>query len=194
MPPGLMPKGESNYMKYPRKIMFLSMIVLAFGGLCMDSEVHAQSTPNLNLKPINPMCGMLLDKVITNGGRATIVTNNSKTQVVHYLTGTLSSSGSSASGQLTELKSDRRECLESTGGEGGFATCRADQPFSIKQPDQAQLTIAKPVSKKATATITWPGGGVTTDELACTASGTYLWHRENITAVLVVTEGPRAPR
>lgn len=181
-------------MRYQRVATLLATIIIAVGVLCLGRDVYAQSTPNLNLKPINPTCGILLDKVITNGGRATIVTNNSKTQVVHYLTGNLSSSGSSTSGQLTELKSDRRECLESTGGEGRFATCRADQPFSVKQPDRAQLTIAKPASKKLTATITWPGGGVTTDELACTSSGTYVWHRENITAVLVVSEGPPAPR
>ncbi len=174
--------------------MLLAMIIIALGVLCLDRDVYAQSTPNLNLKPINPMCGILVGKIVANGGRATIVTTNSKTQVVHYLTGNLSSSGSSASGQLTELKSDRRECLEPSGGEGGFASCRADQPFSIRQPDQAQLTLAKQPNKKATATIIWPGGGVTTDELSCTPSGTHIWHRENITAVLVVTEGARPPR
>lgn len=181
-------------MKYQRKTMILAMIILALGVLVHGKDVYPQSTPNLNLKPINPMCSILLDKVITNGGKAMIVTNNSKTQVVHYLTGNLLSSGSSASGQLTELKSDRRECLESTGGEGGFATCRADQPFSIRQPDQAKLTIAKQADNKTTAPVVWPGGGVTTDDLTCTSSGTYVWHRESITAVLVVTEGPRAPR
>lgn len=181
-------------MRYQMRAMFLAMIILGSGVLCWDRVVYAQVTPDLNLKSPNLMCGTLLDKVITNGGSATIVTNNSKTQVVHYLTGHLSSSGASASGQMTELKSDRRECLEPTGGEGGFATCRADQPFSIRKPDQAQLTIAKPASKKATATTTWPGGGVTTDELTCTSSGTYVWHRESITAVLTVSEGPRQPR
>lgn len=188
-------------MRHQTAALFLAMIILASGVLCLDRDIHAQSTPNLqpmqnpHLKPTIPslMCGILLNKVIANGGMATIVTNNSKTRVVHYLTGSLSSSGSSASGSLTELKSDRRECLEST--EGGFgATCRADQPFSIRQPDQAQLTLAKQPTKKPTATITWPGGGVTTDELVCTSSGTHIWHRENITAVLSVTEGTRPPR
>lgn len=174
-------------------------IILSVSALFLGMDVHAQSTPNLqpmpnpHLKPTIPMCGILLNKVIANGGMATIVTNNSKTRVVHYLTGSLSSAGSSASGSLTELKSDRRECLEST--EGGFgATCRADQPFSIRRPDQARLSIAKQANDKGTATIEWPGGGVTTDELVCTSSGTYLWHRENITAVLTLSEGPRLTR
>lgn len=176
-------------------------IILSVSALFLAVDGHAQSTPDLQpipnpqLKPTVPnlMCGTLLNKVIANGGMATIVTNNSKTRVVHYLTGSLSSAGSSASGSLTELKSDRRECLEST--EGGFgATCRADQPFSIRRPDQAKLSIAKQANDKGTATIEWPGGGVTTDELVCTSSGTYLWHRENITAVLTLSEGPRLTR
>lgn len=180
-------------MRYPRNAMFLVMIILTVGLLCLGRDVHAQSKPNVNLKIINPMCGILLDKVITTGGRATIVTNNSKTQVVHYLTRNLSSSGSSASGQLTELKSDRGECLESTGGERQICELQSRSTI-LYQPEQAQLTIAKPANKNATITITWPRGGVTTDELACTSSGIYVWRRENITAVLAVSEGPRPPR
>lgn len=176
------------------QVMALAVLILSVNAWYLDDKAQAQPVEGLELKPINLTCGILLDKVVANGGRATIVTNNGRTQVVHYLTGSLSPNGSSASGELTELKSDRKECLERTGGEGSFSNCKLDQPFSMRQPDKAKLSITKQANNKGAATIVWPGGGVTTDELVCTASGTYIWHREHITAVLVISEGPRPPR
>lgn len=108
----------------------------------------------------------------------TLVTNDSKSLAVTYLTGLLQTNQTRTvlTGDVKEYMSSRALVLSDG--------ARELQPFSVRNTEASHIEIAKPNK----LTIAWPGGGTTVSDLTCTFSRAYEWSYGSYSGLLTIRE------
>lgn len=151
-------------------------VILAIGSLSFD-HFSLYAAP----KPVNFECSIGIDKAISLSElefSITIVTNDSKSNVVHFLYGSLNRNNGFLEGDVKEYFSDRTLNLD-TEGFGGVL-----QPFSAHRTGKTHVILSNP----KTITIKWDGGGTTVNKFTCTSSNTLIWHDASYSAIMTYKE------
>lgn len=153
----------------------ISIAAILATGTFFLTHVSLHAAP----KPVNFECSIGIDKAISSTKElgVTIVTNDSKSHVVHYLFGFLHRQNGFLEGEVKEYFSDRILNLDTE----GFGT---SQPFSAHKTGTTHITLSNP----KTITIKWDGGGTTVNKFTCTSSNTLIWHDASYSAVMTYSQ------